>query len=134
MLLAEHFVAQACKTLGRSQVKLGRATREKLRRYQWPGNVRQLENTMFRSVSMLEGNTLEAADVRLPEAHSGNEPLAVDMDDLTLDEAVRQFESSILRRLYPSFPSTRQLAKRLGLSHTAVANKLRDYGIVKTPA
>ncbi|RUO44620.1 transcriptional regulator TyrR [Idiomarina aquatica] len=131
MLLAEHFVAQACKTLGRSQVKLGRATREKLRRYQWPGNVRQLENTMFRSVSMLEGNTLEAADVRLPETHSGNEPLAVDMDDLTLDEAVRQFESSILRRLYPSFPSTRQLAKRLGLSHTAVANKLRDYGIGK---
>jgi len=131
MLLAEHFVAQACKTLGRSQVKLGRATREKLRRYQWPGNVRQLENTMFRSVSMLDGNTLEAADVRLPEAHSGNEPLAVDMDDLTLDEAVRQFESSILRRLYPSFPSTRQLAKRLGLSHTAVANKLRDYGIGK---
>lgn len=131
MLLAEHFVAQACKNLGRSQVKLGRATREKLRRYQWPGNVRQLENTMFRSVSMLEGNTLEAADVRLPEAHSGNEPLAVDMDDLTLDEAVRQFESSILRRLYPSFPSTRQLAKRLGLSHTAVANKLRDYGIGK---
>ncbi|MFT6928465.1 MAG: transcriptional regulator of aroF, aroG, tyrA and aromatic amino acid transport, partial [Psychromonas sp.] len=28
-------------------------------------------------------------------------------------------------------PSTRQLAKKLGLSHTAIANKLRDYGINK---
>ena len=131
LLLAEHFINQACKTLGRSQVKLGRATREKLRRYQWPGNVRQLENTMFRSVSMLEGDILEPGDVRLPELKQSDEPLAIDMDDLSLDDAVRQFEASILKRLYPSFPSTRQLAKRLGLSHTAVANKLRDYGIGK---
>lgn len=131
LLLAEHFIANACKQLGRSQVKLGRATREKLRRYQWPGNVRQLENTMFRSVSMLEGDTLEPSDIRLPEVQQHDEPLAVDMQEITLDEAVRQFEASVLRRLYPSYPSTRQLAKRLGLSHTAVANKLRDYSIGK---
>ncbi|RUO77411.1 transcriptional regulator TyrR [Idiomarina seosinensis] len=131
LLLAEHFIAEACKSLGRSQVKLGRASREKLRRYQWPGNIRQLENTMFRSVSMLEGDILEPQDIRLPEIQQTEDSLAVDMKETTLDEAVRHFESSILRRLYPSYPSTRQLAKRLGLSHTAVANKLREYGIGK---
>ncbi len=46
-----------------------------------------------------------------------------------LDEAVKRFESRLLERLYPAFPSTRQLAKRLGVSHTAIANKLREYGI-----
>ncbi|NQZ07724.1 MAG: hypothetical protein HRT35_11230, partial [Algicola sp.] len=44
---------------------------------------------------------------------------------------VKQYEAGILRELFPSFPSSRQLAKRLGLSHTAVANKLREYGISK---
>lgn len=131
LLLAEHFVTQACKKLGRSQVSLSRAAKERLKRYQWPGNVRQLENTMFRSVSMIEGYTLEPADIRLPELNQEDDQLALDIDDMSLDDAVRRFESHVLRRLYPSFPSTRQLAKRLGLSHTAVANKLRDYGIGK---
>jgi len=44
---------------------------------------------------------------------------------------VKRFESQLLARLYPAFPSTRQLAKRLGVSHTAIANKLREYGISK---
>lgn len=44
---------------------------------------------------------------------------------------MKRFESRLLERLYPAFPSTRQLAKRLGVSHTAIANKLREYGINK---
>ncbi|MGL4896368.1 MAG: TyrR/PhhR family helix-turn-helix DNA-binding protein, partial [Shewanella sp.] len=48
-----------------------------------------------------------------------------------LDDVVKQFEASVLRRLYPAYPSTRQLAKKLGVSHTAIANKLREYQIGK---
>jgi transcriptional regulator of aroF, aroG, tyrA and aromatic amino acid transport len=51
--------------------------------------------------------------------------------DGTLDEEVKKFEKDLLKRLYPFYPSTRQLAKKLGLSHTAIANKLREYGINK---
>lgn len=131
VLLAEHFISQACKSLGRSLVKLSRSAKDRIKSYQWPGNVRQLENTMFRSVSMLDGDVLEANDVKLPEAQVDDDPLAIEIEDISLDEAVRRFESTVLKRLYPSFPSTRQLARRLGLSHTAVANKLRDYGIGK---
>lgn len=49
----------------------------------------------------------------------------------TLEQAMKQYEANLLRRLYPAYPSTRQLAKKLGVSHTAIANKLRDYGINK---
>jgi transcriptional regulator of aroF, aroG, tyrA and aromatic amino acid transport len=34
-----------------------------------------------------------------------------------------------LEKLYPSYPSSRQLASRLSTSHTAIANRLRKYGI-----
>lgn len=47
----------------------------------------------------------------------------------SLAEALSRVERLMLARLYPQHPSTRQLARRLGLSHTAVANKLRQYGI-----
>ena len=42
----------------------------------------------------------------------------------TLDEAMKEYEAGLLRRLYPAYPSTRQLAKKLGVSHTAIANNL----------
>ena len=42
-----------------------------------------------------------------------------------------KFEEEVLRRFYEQFPSTRKLAARLGISHTAIANKLKQYGIEK---
>lgn len=44
-------------------------------------------------------------------------------------DAQQAFEAELLRRLFPRYPSSRKLAKRLKLSHTAVANKLRSHGI-----
>ena len=40
-----------------------------------------------------------------------------------------QYEAELLRKFYAEYPSTRKLAQRLGISHTAIANKLRAYGI-----
>jgi TyrR family helix-turn-helix protein len=46
-----------------------------------------------------------------------------------LEQAVGDFEKALLQRLYASYPSTRQLAGRLQASHTAIAQRLRKYGI-----
>ena len=54
----------------------------------------------------------------------GDEALEGSLDDIT-----RRFERSVLVQLYRAYPSTRKLAKRLGVSHTAIANKLREYGL-----
>ena len=45
------------------------------------------------------------------------------------DSAINQYEKKILETLYPQYPSSRKLAKRLGISHNTVAVKLRKYGI-----
>ena len=45
------------------------------------------------------------------------------------EEALAEFERSLLGRLFPHFPSSRKLAARLNTSHTMIANKLRRYGI-----
>ncbi len=46
---------------------------------------------------------------------------------LRLCTKAAKFEADLLRA--SGYPSSRQLAKKLGLSYTAVANKLREYGI-----
>ena len=92
--------------------------------------MRQLENVFYRAVSLLEGNELGKEHIQIPS--SANEMSFVTENfEGSLDEEVKRFEKSILQRLYPSYPSSRLLAKKLGLSHTAIANKLRDYGINK---
>lgn len=40
-----------------------------------------------------------------------------------------EYENALLEKLYDSHPSSRQLAARLGTSHTAIAKRLRKYGI-----
>ena len=40
-----------------------------------------------------------------------------------------RFEKAVLGRLYHEHPSSRQLGKRLGVSHTTIANKLREHGV-----
>lgn len=54
-----------------------------------------------------------------------------EIHDLGLEQHMQQYEKGLLTALYPEYPSSRLLAKKLGLSHTAVANKLRRYGISK---
>ncbi|MDP4529962.1 transcriptional regulator TyrR [Alkalimonas delamerensis] len=126
--LSEHFVARFAARLGRKAPRFSESCVQFLQSYPWPGNVRQLENALYRAVTLLEGYQLDKEHLQLPSFTSDFGYLEQEFDG-TLDEAVKRFEASLLRKLYPAYPSSRQLAKKLGLSHTAVANKLRDYGI-----
>ncbi|WP_430455256.1 transcriptional regulator TyrR [Rheinheimera sp.] len=126
--LAEHFMARLAARLGRKPPKLTENCASFIQQYPWPGNVRQLENALYRAVTLLEGAELDKEQLQLPSYTNDFGYLEKDFDG-TLDEAVKRFEASLLRKLFPAYPSSRQLAKKLGLSHTAVANKLREYGI-----
>lgn len=128
--LAERFIKQHSMKLGRQTPRLTKACIDYLQTYPWPGNIRQLENTLYRTVSLLEGNELDKIHIQLPSCSATSSIVSQEFEG-SLEDEVKRFEKEILMRLYPSFPSSRQLAKRLGLSHTAVANKLRDYGINK---
>ncbi|AXR05808.1 transcriptional regulator TyrR [Salinimonas sediminis] len=128
--LAEAFIVQHSSKLGRRPAKLSKSCVEFLQQYPWPGNVRQLQNALFRALSLLDGKEITKEDIQLPSCAPSMTYIDENFEG-TLDEEVKKFERDMLRRLYPSYPSTRQLAKKLGLSHTAIANKLREYGINK---
>ncbi|NVJ55454.1 MAG: sigma 54-interacting transcriptional regulator, partial [Vibrionaceae bacterium] len=129
--LLDLFVSKYVKQLGINKPELSDELIEQLISYQWPGNMRQLENMVLRALTELETDVLTPDLFHLPqlESTSGNLP-SINLDG-SLDEIMKEYESQVLERLYQSFPSSRKLAKRLNVSHTSVANKLREYGIRK---
>ncbi len=128
--LTEFFISHAGQQIGRVNLKLTDECRDFIEHYPWPGNVRQLENVLTRATSLLEGEEIEVSHLQLPAYTREHGYLEQEFEG-TLDAAVKNFEADLLRKLYPAYPSTRQLAKKLGLSHTAIANKLREYDINK---
>lgn len=99
-----------------------------LANYHWPGNVRQLRNVLYQALIQSAGRELTPQDINLPDLKDIS-LFSADQLNGTLDELIKHFEASILARLYQDYPSTRKLAKRLNVSHTAIANKLREYGL-----
>lgn len=98
--------------------------------YPWPGNVRELYNALYRACSLVDDGKLSVNGLSLVEKDIL--PTSIEQfANQTLDQIMSSFESMILQKFYEQYPSTRKLAYRLGVSHTAIANKLKQYGINK---
>jgi transcriptional regulator of aroF, aroG, tyrA and aromatic amino acid transport len=126
LLLARHFMQQACAQIQRPPCRLAPDTYPALLGNRWPGNVRQLQNVIFRAAAICDSSLVQIDDLDIAGtavAAQGEAPID------SLEAAVGRFEKALLEDLYPSYPSTRQLASRLHTSHSAIAMRLRKYGI-----
>jgi transcriptional regulator of aroF, aroG, tyrA and aromatic amino acid transport len=128
--LVDHFLDQASRQIGCPLPKLAPQVLDKLSHYHWPGNVRQLENVLFQAVSLCDGGVVKAEHIRLPD-FGAPQPLGEFSVEGGLDDILGRFEKAVLERLFHDHPSSRQLGKRLGVSHTTIANKLRQHGLGK---
>lgn len=129
-LLVEHFVSEISNQLGVSTLEYDRIFLNTLSRYSWAGNLRELYNVLYRACTLAHSYRLSVKDLNLPNTMlSSTEIVTYFPETGTLDEMMAQYEAELLRKFYAEYPSTRKLAQRLGISHTAIANKLRAYGI-----
>ncbi len=117
--LAHYFLQQMNEQLGHTLV-LSEAALSKMKRYYWPGNVSQLRQTLYKAVMINRDGEISAADLELDGAIS----MQTDLERMTLTEAVDEFEKQFMQHWYQKFPSTRKLARQLGVSHTTVAQKI----------
>ncbi|MCB2227962.1 MAG: sigma 54-interacting transcriptional regulator [Desulfarculaceae bacterium] len=109
------------------------AVLECLRRYAFPGNVRELANLVEQLAVLTPGARIELAD--LPPAVQ-NPDLALaeaaGQDDLNLARAVDSVERQLIIRALKIYGSQRQAAKYLGVSHATLSRKIARLGIVVT--
>ncbi|WP_114973960.1 sigma 54-interacting transcriptional regulator [Rhodoferax ferrireducens] len=127
--LAQVFLERACDQTGRPRARLSKAAGDALLANPWLGNVRQLQNVIFRAVTLSEAPVIDIGDLELAGATAAESGVPAADDVGSLEEAVAGFERALLQRLYPQYPSSRKLAERLHASHSAIAIRLRKYGI-----
>jgi transcriptional regulator of aroF, aroG, tyrA and aromatic amino acid transport len=128
-LLARHFIRRACAQTGRPACRLTARANAALLANAWPGNVRQLQNVLFRAVTLSDRALVDAEDLEIAGARVAPVAGPGETEPTSWDEAIAGFERALLRQLFPRYPSTRKLAARLNSSHTMIANKLRKYGV-----
>ncbi len=129
--LLDLFINKYTKQLGMAKPSIADELLDQLANYPWPGNMRQLDNMALRALTELQDEPLNIELFHLPQLENVvSASTSINLDG-SLDDIMKDYESQVLERLYQSFPSSRKLAKRLSVSHTSIANKLRDYGIRK---
>ncbi len=128
--LVDFFSIKASEQINIAKPKFSNSAIRLLQSYSWPGNIRQLQNVVFRTLALSDKQVIEEKDICFTTMAGENQISSfIDEDVKSLEFAVEQFEKDLLSKLYTSYPSTRKLATRLSVSHAKISRKLRKYNI-----
>src|SRR5262245_41966090 len=130
--LAEEFARRYAEKFGLDELRLSETLIARLVQSDWPGNVRQLENTIARLAALSTGGVLEAGALD-PVA----KPAAAPFDDSgnpadgpSLREQLEAFERNLIARtLAGAGGNQSEAARRLGTSRVTLIDKIKKYGL-----
>jgi two-component system response regulator AtoC len=137
--LAEEFARRYGERFGLGTVTLEPALVDALVRTEWPGNVRQLENTIARLAALSAGGEITLSD--LEQATGVRTEPAAPLDDATdpapdarngpsLKEQVEAFERGLVARALDATGGNQsEAARRLGVSRVTLIDKMKKYGL-----
>ncbi len=132
-LLVQHFLDRFCRELGppRPTMTVSQQAMRRLMAYEWPGNVRQLENALERAVALSAGRTqIELADLppdlqELPDAPSSG-VFSLPEDGIDFHEYVGSVERELIRQsLERTGGNKGRAALLLNLKRTTLVEKLK---------
>jgi len=128
-LLSELFLKHFADKLQRTVKGFSPLALQRLEGYNWPGNVRQLKNTIERAVNLVDGVEVQSEHIFLGRLSGApTTPTLVQFETYqTLEERLGEIERVILQETFRRFRSSRRMGAVLGLSHTAVLKKMHKY-------
>ena len=146
-LLARHFIETIARAEGLAEKQLSGEAVNLLLGYDWPGNIRQLQNAIFRAVVMCEGPLLEVADfpqILSAPGHrvaSGSPPDGGPVGDemqpfiSLIDEAgdlrsLAAIEAEVIRRaIHRCHGRLSEVARRLGIGRSTLYRRIEDLDL-----
>lgn len=119
-LMANELMEQICQRYGMPEKSLSGEAFSKLINYDWPGNLRELENVLEGAAAMSD------SDIIYPEhIHLASEPVP-----LTLRQHLRQEERRYIQQVLAQCGGDRQLAmQQLDVSRSVFYERLKEYGL-----
>jgi Nif-specific regulatory protein len=126
-LLANHFLDVFKRETGLSGINISEAAMEKMTRYDWPGNIRELRNAIERAVVMGDGKTILPEDLPITASMQKFAGLKI---GLTLDEALNEFKKEfILLNLRHTGGNRSNAAKIMDIQRTYLSRLITRYEI-----
>ena len=122
-VLVENFINQFCQENGKSSIKVDSATLTLLKKYRWPGNIRELGNIVERSCLMCQGDTMLPSHLFFDKELHRNEKEAPRMSG-TIYEIEKEL---IMQTLEEVSGNKTKAADSLGISIRTLRNKLNEY-------
>jgi DNA-binding NtrC family response regulator len=137
LLLADHFIRSLGVQMGKGDLTLSRDARELLRRHPWPGNIRELQNAIERSLITSDGTLITTAHLAIP---SGSQPVAAAPQQPapptpppSAPGSLQDLErAAILEALQRAHGHKSRAAAHLGLTRFQLYTRLKRYQIDPT--
>jgi DNA-binding NtrC family response regulator len=127
-LLARHIAATVADSYGLGAVTLTAQALEWLAAQPWPGNIRQLKQTLERTMLLAGKDQLAQADFVAAGQGDGAAAQRLGVDGMTLEQVERHM---IEQALHQHTGNISRVAKALGLSRTALYRRLERHGLAE---
>ena len=126
--LTMHFLAKYSARVGKNILRVDEETIDFLQEYQWPGNIRELENLIERAVVLADGDALTVDDFPKEIKELGRGVGAPAANNGSLSEALGDIEKEQLTKaLKDAGGNKSRAAKSLGLKRSTFISKLKKY-------
>ena len=123
-VLTENFIHQFCEENGQSPIKVDTTTLTLLKKYRWPGNIRELGNIVERSCLMCRGDTMLPTHLFFDE-----ELYSKDKVLPRLSGTIYEMEKELIMQTLEEVNGNKtKAADSLGISIRTLRNKLNEYG------
>ena len=128
-ILVEYFVKRFAEQMAKRIRQIDRRTLEVCERYPWPGNIRELQNIVERSVILCTGDTFSIDEAWL----STQVPVGTDGPALpqTLQDQEREMIEAALLKSRGKVAGPRGAATKLGIPASTLESKIKQLGIEK---
>jgi len=126
-LLVEHFLGKYNKRTRKNINSISPEVKKALMEYDWPGNIRELENTVERAVVLSKGNEIELESLVYHGISAGSSFFNPARGRFwSLDEVEKEYIKTVLQAQYRNKSKT---AKILGIDRKTLMAKIRKYNI-----
>lgn len=123
-LLAEHFLAVFKRKYNKPDIALMPESLKKLENYSWPGNIRELQHSIERSIILCEGMSIRPSDISL--GFPNKQDINDEPDTFNLEE----IEKNIIRKALLKFEGNiSKAAAELGLTRTSLYRRMEKHGL-----
>lgn len=128
-LLVSHFIEKISKKLNKPVYNIDPNCISYLSGYNWPGNIRELENIIERAINMCEGTVISSKDLPFyitNENHKDENLINLRNGELL---PIEEYEREIISLAMKKYKSFNKAGKALGLTHRTISLKCQKYGI-----